>query len=97
MVEAAGWLPLSESKATEPAWLQGGKMSQHLDSLSVGDCVAVRGPFEDVRGFAYLGAGKFRWVPMSHHDGIATLLDCAPKPVSRQKLDAHATQQGTQY
>lgn len=38
---------------------QGGKMSQHMDSLSMGDSIEVRGPFGE---FTYLGSGRFRWV-----------------------------------
>jgi len=43
-----------------PKYPDGGKMSQHLDSLNVGDCITVRGPVGHVE---YLGRGKYL------HDG----------------------------
>jgi Na+-transporting NADH:ubiquinone oxidoreductase subunit NqrF len=39
-----------------PKFPEGGKMSQHLDSLAVGDSIDVKGP---VGHFVYEGRGKF--------------------------------------
>lgn len=39
-----------------PKFPDGGKMSQHLDSLSIGDTIAFRGPSGKLQ---YLGNGKF--------------------------------------
>ena len=39
-----------------PKFPDGGKMSQHLDSLQVGDCITVKGPVGHVE---YLGRGKY--------------------------------------
>lgn len=39
-----------------PRFPEGGKMSQHLDSLAVGDSMEVKGP---VGHFVYEGRGRF--------------------------------------
>ncbi len=43
-------------KGTDPEFPLGGAMSQHLDSLSVGDAVEVKGPLGHIE---YLGKGAF--------------------------------------
>merc|ERR1719263_70573 len=44
---------------THPKFPEGGKMSQHLESLAIGDTIDVKGPLGD---FSYEGMGKFRWM-----------------------------------
>jgi nitrate reductase (NAD(P)H) len=39
-----------------PKFPEGGKMSQHLDSLTIGDSIDVKGP---VGHFVYVGRGKY--------------------------------------
>jgi nitrate reductase (NAD(P)H) len=39
-----------------PRFPEGGKMSQHLDTLAIGDTIDVKGP---VGHFVYEGMGKF--------------------------------------
>lgn len=41
-------------KGVHPKFPEGGKMSQHLDSLGIGDTIDVRGPSGK---FLYLGKG----------------------------------------
>jgi len=41
-----------------PAFPKGGKMSQHLESMKVGDVIDVKGPVGD---FVYTGKGSFTW------------------------------------
>jgi len=41
-----------------PRFPEGGKMSQHLDSLKIGDTIDVKGPMGE---FNYLGNGEFTW------------------------------------
>jgi len=41
-----------------PAFPKGGKMSQHLESLKIGDTIDVKGPIGD---FVYTGKGSFTW------------------------------------
>lgn len=43
-------------KGVHPKFPEGGKMSQHLESLAIGDRIAFRGPSGRLQ---YLGAGKF--------------------------------------
>ncbi|KAL4430845.1 hypothetical protein ABPG75_006101 [Micractinium tetrahymenae] len=40
----------------DPKHPEGGKMSQHMDRLQIGDTIDVRGPFGE---FTYLGGGRF--------------------------------------
>ncbi|KAL4420023.1 hypothetical protein ABPG77_001273 [Micractinium sp. CCAP 211/92] len=40
----------------DPKHPEGGKMSQHMDRLQVGDTIDVRGPYGE---FTYLGSGRF--------------------------------------
>lgn len=47
-------------KGVHPKFPEGGKMSQHLNSLSIGDSIDVRGPSGR---FIYLGKGKFSIKP----------------------------------
>jgi hypothetical protein len=44
-------------KPWAPKFPEGGKMSQHLDSLAIGDSILMRGPRGELE---YLGNGKFR-------------------------------------
>ncbi|RXG54066.1 NADH-cytochrome b5 reductase 1 [Armadillidium vulgare] len=44
------------SKNVHPKYPEGGKMSQHLDSLKLGDCIDVRGPTGSME---YQGEGVF--------------------------------------
>jgi len=41
-----------------PAFPKGGKMSQHLESMKIGDTIDVKGPVGD---FVYKGKGHFTW------------------------------------
>jgi len=41
-----------------PAFPKGGKMTQHLESLKIGDTIDVKGPIGD---FVYTGKGSFTW------------------------------------
>jgi nitrate reductase (NAD(P)H) len=43
---------------THPKFPEGGKMSQLLDSLKIGDCIEVKGPMGE---FVYQGKGAFSW------------------------------------
>jgi nitrate reductase (NAD(P)H) len=43
---------------THPAFPDGGKMSQHLDSMNIGDLIDVKGPLGE---FNYKGNGDFTW------------------------------------
>jgi nitrate reductase (NAD(P)H) len=43
---------------THPRFPDGGKMSQHLDSLQIGDTIDVKGPMGE---FNYKGNGAFTW------------------------------------
>lgn len=45
-------------KGVEPRFPEGGKMSQHLESMKIGDMIDVRGPLGD---FIYTGKGNFTW------------------------------------
>jgi len=45
-------------KDVHPKFPQGGKMSQHLDSMKIGDLIEVKGPLGD---FIYNGEGNFTW------------------------------------
>jgi Oxidoreductase FAD-binding domain len=45
------------SPGVDPKFLDGGKMSCHLDSLAIGDCIEAKGPMGHV---TYLSCG--RWV-----------------------------------
>jgi len=42
-----------------PAFPKGGKMSQHLESMKIGDTIDVKGPVGD---FIYKGKGNFTWM-----------------------------------
>jgi nitrate reductase (NAD(P)H) len=43
---------------THPRFPEGGKMSQHLESMKIGDTIEVKGPVGD---FVYKGKGAFTW------------------------------------
>jgi len=43
---------------THPSFPAGGKMSQHLESLKIGDTIDVKGPLGD---FIYKGKGNYTW------------------------------------
>eukprot|EP00930_Biecheleria_cincta_P079161 TRINITY_DN668_c0_g1_i2.p1 TRINITY_DN668_c0_g1~~TRINITY_DN668_c0_g1_i2.p1 ORF type:complete len:894 (+),score=177.37 TRINITY_DN668_c0_g1_i2:70-2751(+) len=43
---------------THPRFPEGGKMSQHLDSMKIGDTIEVKGPLGE---FHYKGKGAFTW------------------------------------
>ena len=43
------------SPGVDPKFLEGGKMSCHLDSLAIGDCIEAKGPMGHV---TYLGCGR---------------------------------------
>lgn len=47
------------SKGTHPSFPDGGKMSQHLDSLEIGDEIECKGPFGDI---TYKKAGVFGYM-----------------------------------
>lgn len=49
-------LPVPHRANEHPKFPEGGKMSQHLDSLSIGDTIDVKGP---VGHFVYEGRSKF--------------------------------------
>ena len=48
-------VPQVYKAGVHPRYPDGGKMSQHLDSLQIGDSIPVRGPDGKVE---YLGAGE---------------------------------------
>ena len=59
------------TRSTRLGWgsgLQGGRMSQYLESLKIGDAIDVKGPLGH---FVYLGQGNFRH---SGHPGRTTTL-----------------------
>merc|ERR1712032_352104 len=45
-------------KNVHPKFPEGGKMSQHLESMKIGDTIQVKGPLGD---FTYKGEGNFTW------------------------------------
>jgi len=45
-------------KNVHPKFPEGGKMSQHLDSMKIGDHIEVKGPLGE---FVYKGRGEFTW------------------------------------
>ena len=44
-------------KGVHPKFPDGGKMSQHLESLSLGDCIDIKGP---IGHFTYFGNGRIQ-------------------------------------
>mmetsp|Transcript_10155 Transcript_10155/g.30953 ORF Transcript_10155/g.30953 Transcript_10155/m.30953 type:complete len:209 (+) Transcript_10155:1-627(+) len=46
-----------------PAFPEGGKMSQHLDAMKIGDTIDVKGPLGE---FVYLGRGEFTYHGKPH-------------------------------
>eukprot|EP00439_Symbiodinium_sp_Y106_P063839 s4047_g9.t3 len=45
-------------KDVHPEFPEGGKMSQHMESMKIGDAIEVKGPVGD---FVYKGRGRFTW------------------------------------
>merc|ERR1719401_1296338 len=43
---------------THPSFPEGGKMSQHLESMAIGDTIEVKGPLGEIE---YKGKGAFTW------------------------------------
>ncbi|KAI7840931.1 hypothetical protein COHA_005362 [Chlorella ohadii] len=62
VIKASAALPAANSEVyhagEDPKHPEGGKMSQHMDSLKEGDTIDVRGPWGE---FHYLGAGRFTY------------------------------------
>jgi len=52
------------SGGVHPKFPNGGKMSQHLDSLSIGDRIDCKGPFGDL---VYKKGGTFSYTDIEHH------------------------------
>lgn len=46
-------------KGVHPKFPDGGKMSQHLESMQIGDSIDVKGPLGE---FIYKGPGSFTWM-----------------------------------
>jgi len=51
-------------KNVHPRFPEGGKMSQHLDSLKIGDTIEAKGPLGE---FVYESNGKFTWMGKPRH------------------------------
>jgi len=51
-------------KNVHPRFPEGGKMSQHLDSMKIGDTIEAKGPLGE---FVYEGNGNFSWMHKPGH------------------------------
>ena len=63
------------SPGVNPKFLEGGKMSCHLDSLAIGDCIEAKGPMGHV---TYLGCGRSVFNPTPNGSRCDDMRQCLP-------------------